>query len=86
MVNDWKEIVSQSQVGLLIGLANYKAIPELENDIEEWTNNDDIIARQVEICKNDNMIEGYVYFSYASLVSEEEPFKNQRENIDLTGN
>ena len=86
MVNDWKKIVSENEVGLLIGLANYKAVPELENDIEEWTNNDDIIARQVEICKNDNMIEGYVYFSYSSLFSEEEPFKNQRENINLTGN
>ena len=86
LVDDWKEIVSKSEVGLLIGLANYKAIPELENDIEEWTNNDDIIARQVKICKNDNMIEGYVYFSYSSLFSEKEPFKKQRENIVLTGN
>lgn len=81
LVNEWKNATKDSTVGLLIGLANYKAVPELENDIEEWQNNDDIISRQVKICKDDEWVQGYVYFSYNSLFSQEIAFTKQRENI-----
>ena len=81
LLTDWKEIVKCGKVGLLIGLANYKSIPELEEDKAEWENNHDIIARQVQICKEDNIVQGYVYFSYSSLFGEAEEYVKQRENI-----
>lgn len=81
LLTDWKKTVKDSDVGLLIGLASYKSIPELEEDKEEWENNYDIIARQVEICKDDNLVQGYVYFSYSSLFGEAEAYVKQRENI-----
>ncbi len=81
LLKEWKNITEDSTVGLLIGLANYKAAPELENDIEEWQNNGDIISRQVKICKEDELVQGYVYFSYNSLFGNEQAFTEQRENI-----
>lgn len=81
LVNDWKNIVNNSEVGLFIGLASYKGVPELDEDKEEWENNSDIISRQVKICTQDELIRGYVYFSYSSLFSNQEPYANQRENI-----
>ena len=81
LLNEWKNITKESKVGLLIGLANYKSIPQLEADKQEWENNHDIIARQVQICKADRIAQGYVYFSYSSLFSVEEEYAKQRENI-----
>lgn len=81
LLTDWKKIVKDSNVGLLIGLPSYKSIPELEEDKEEWENNYDIIARQAQICKDDNIVQGYVYFSYSSLFGEAEEYVKQRENI-----
>lgn len=81
LLNDWKELICDSKVGLLIGLASYKAIPELPADIEEWQNNNDIIARQIKICKNDSEIQGYVLFSYSSVFGEREEYEEQTKNI-----
>ena len=81
LLKEWKNITKESEVGLLIGLANYKSIPQLEADKQEWENNHDIIARQVQICKADRITQGYVYFSYSSLFSVEEEYAKQRENI-----
>lgn len=82
LIADWKEVASlNSDVKLLIGLANYKAIPQLEPDIAEWTANNDIVARQALVCKNDEKIKGCVYFSYSSLFGEEKPFFEQRQKL-----
>lgn len=82
LINDWKSLASCNEnVKLIIGLASYKAIPELDADKPEWTNNSDIVARQVEFCKNDEKIDGCVYFSYSSLFGEKEAYLSQRQNI-----
>lgn len=81
LLKEWKNAIKDSKVGLLIGLANYKSVPQLEADKEEWENNYDIISRQVKLCNEDALVQGYVYFSYSSLFSPEEPFLKQRENI-----
>ncbi len=78
----WKEISALNKnVGLVIGLGFYKAIPTLSADIPEWQANDDIIARQVEIIESDDNVKGFVYFSYSPLFGEETEFKNQREHL-----
>ncbi len=81
LLNDWKKIVETSDTELLIGLANYKAVPELAADMEEWQNNFDIVARQIEICKNDDKVSGFVLFSYSCVFGEREEYTKQRENI-----
>ena len=64
----WKKLAQKNdRVGLMIGLATYKIKTDLEPDKEEWTKNEDIIAKQINICKTDNRIGGYVFFSYTSM-------------------
>ena len=82
LINAWKAIIPQGEkIKLKIGLANYKAKPELEADKAEWSNNSDIIARQMEICEKDEVISGCVFFSYSAVFGEEAAYKNQREEI-----
>ncbi len=82
LIKRWKELSSINEnVGLFIGLGFYKAKPTLSADMPEWQENDDIIARQIDIINQDEAVSGYVYFSYSSLFSEQEEFKKQRENI-----
>ena len=82
LLKRWEEAASLNQnVTLKIGLGDYKAIPELEPDMDEWQNNSDIIARQVKICDLDSKVSGYVYFSYSTLTSNKKAYKAQRENL-----
>lgn len=82
LLQKWRDISALNpDVKLYIGLAFYKSKPSLEADISEWENNNDIIKRQVEIIDNGDELDGLVYFSYSSLVSDEAKFKTQRENL-----
>lgn len=82
LLQKWKKLSKKNpNVNLKIGLASYKADPELEADKVEWESNSDIIARQVEICQKDKAISGCVLFSYSSVFSEKEAFKQQRINL-----
>ena len=82
LVEEWKNLASLNKaVKLKIGLANYKAKPELEADKGEWSQKSDIIARQVEICEEDENIQGCVFFSYSSVFGEDAPYKKQREKL-----
>jgi hypothetical protein len=53
----------------------------LEADKAEWSAKSDIIARQIEICQNDENISGYVFYSYSSVFGEDAAYKNQQEEI-----
>ena len=66
LLADWQEITQNTQVKLVIGLAAYKIGTENEPDKTEWADGKEIINRQVEICKSNNSISGYVFFSYSS--------------------
>ncbi len=86
LLKEWKTIVNKNpNVKLKIGLGIYKANPTLEADRQEWENNTDIIARQVQICQNDSDVSGYVYFSYSSLFGRDANYKAQREKIKEIG-
>lgn len=78
----WQDISALNpDVKLYIGLAFYKSKPTLSADMEEWQENEDIIKRQVQMLDDSTYTNGYVYFSYSSLVSEEYEFKAQRESL-----
>ena len=82
LLKAWCDIADLNpDVSLIIGLGVYKARPELEADKAEWQNNNDIIKRQVEAVYNNDRVNGFVYFSYSSLVSNDTEFKAQRENL-----
>ena len=82
LVKDWKKLMKVNKnVELHIGLATYKIGTEVEPDKKEWQKKTDIIARQVEICKEDAEISGYIYFSYSSLFDDAELNSKQRDNL-----
>lgn len=65
LLKDWKNLMKKnSKVGLHLGLAAYKAGTEVEADREEWQTKNDIIARQVQICEDDDRITGWALYSY----------------------
>ncbi len=82
LLSEWLKLVSENrQVKLKIGLAPYKIGTDTEADREEWNTSEDIIARQAEQCYKNSGVEGYVLFSYTSLVSDDELNEKQRENL-----
>ena len=82
LLSEWKKLSSANkEVLLYIGLATYKAKPTLAADMPEWQENDDIVARQLEMINGDNTVDGYIYFSYSSLFGADEEFKKQLDSI-----
>ena len=63
----WKDYLSDSNVKLLIGLANYKIGTTAQPDADEWVLGEEIIKKQEQICKDDADIYGHIYFSYTYI-------------------
>lgn len=80
LITKWLDITANKQAKLYCGLANYKIGTDAPADSGEWGKNDDIIARQIALI-NEKGIDGFVFFSYSSLVSPNEPNKAQLNNI-----
>lgn len=81
LLKEWKKLLRNTKVNLIIGLASYKADTDSEADKEEWQSNYDIISRQAQICHRDDTVSGFCCFSYSHLFSEASPFLEQRENL-----
>ncbi len=78
----WEEMARKnSKVSLLIGLASYKIGTDTKADSEEWNRDTDILARQARLCYESHLAEGYVFFSYNSLFSDNELNKKQFDNL-----
>ena len=85
LLSEWKKLLRENKkVKLIISLPVYKIGTDSEADFIEWNSCEDIIARQVDICYKDSCVEGYVFFSYTSLFSENELNVKQRENLMQT--
>ncbi|MDY4697966.1 family 10 glycosylhydrolase [Eubacterium coprostanoligenes] len=76
-VKKWAKLCENTNVDLYIGLPLYKANTKdeyaAENDssiINEFKNNNDIIARQITYISKIDKIKGYYIFSYSQLSSE----------------
>ena len=76
-VKKWVKLCENTNVDLYIGLPLYKANTKdeyaAENDssiINEFKNNNDIIARQITYISKIDKIKGYYIFSYSQLSSE----------------
>ena len=75
VLNEWKSLDKNENVSLVVGLALYKCSKPDENagnGVNEWTENSDIIKRQIEMC--DNL--GFVLYSY--------PYTNSQEFINYS--
>lgn len=76
-VKKWAKLCENTDVDLYIGLPLYKANTKdkyaAENDksiINEFRNNNDIIARQITYISKIDKIKGYYIFSFSQLTSE----------------
>ncbi len=84
LLNEWVDLVGETEVKLKIGLAPYKVGTVSPTDGDEWQKNTDILARQVKLCNETEKVEGVVFFSYSTLFSEKGPNTRERENLKLT--
>lgn len=81
LLNDWIDYTGDSTVKLYIGLAPYKLDTDSAADKTEWAGGTNIVARQLELIKNNPAADGAVLFSYSYLFSENENIIKQKENI-----
>lgn len=68
-LEEWKEVIKDSDVDLIVGLAGYKIGVEdvyAKGGKTEWIDNNDIISRQINDSKNMNL-KGVSIFSYQSI-------------------
>ena len=62
---------------MYLGLAAYKIGTSNISDGDEWQRDEEIIAKQAEICYKEEKIDGYVLFSYSYVFSEQQANINQ---------
>ncbi len=67
LLTGWLDITGD-KADMYIGLAAYKAGTTNPPDNEEWQNDNTIVAREIELLRNNN-VGGFVFFSYSSLFS-----------------
>ncbi|MBE6900423.1 MAG: hypothetical protein E7479_07165 [Ruminococcaceae bacterium] len=71
VLSEFNNMITRSEVELIIGLAAYKAGAEDtyagENGKKEWINNNDILARQIIAARNESRYSGFAMYRYDSL-------------------
>ncbi|MBR5310869.1 MAG: family 10 glycosylhydrolase, partial [Oscillospiraceae bacterium] len=71
VLSEFNDMITRSEVELIIGLAAYKAGAEDtyagENGKKEWINNNDILARQIIAARNESRYSGFAMYRYDSL-------------------
>ncbi len=77
----WVALCEKTETKLKIGLAAYKVGTSSLADGDEWLKSNDILARQIKVCKNNANIKGACFFSYSSLFSENTANQNELNNI-----
>lgn len=91
VVNEWDNLVKESDVKILPALAFYKSDQEdlyAKNGKYEWIENNDIIMRQVLLSRNMQSYGGFALFRYDSIFKEEitevvnSEIKNLKKIID----
>lgn len=81
LLNEWKQLERADNVKLLIGLAAYKLSEPTAPDAAEWQNDAGLLAREVQMCRKQAEIGGYVYYSYTALFSDEEKNRQALERL-----
>lgn len=81
LLDEWCELSKDSNAKLLIGLASYKVGTKQQPDCDEWGSKDDILSRQVKLCREKQNVLGHIFFSYTSLFSNDDLNVKSRNNI-----
>ena len=67
-LESWTSLEYDESVDLYVGLAGYKACTD--DDEGTWQDDDDILAQEYDIIKNEDTTGGFMLYSYSSLVDE----------------
>lgn len=78
LFKEWQGLSKNQNVKLIIGLAAYKIDTENETESEEWSSGN-VLSRQI---KHATQADGFCFFSYTSLFSENKNNVNERQNIE----
>lgn len=76
----WSELVEEESVQLYYGLGIYKS-GETDRNSNEWIENTDIIARQVEHIRGIENASGFIVYSYRELTGSGKSLVQERENL-----
>ena len=79
-VAQWNDLIRNSSVELLIGLAPYKIGVEdtwAGDGKNEWKNNSDLLSRMVSSAREEKQYNGFVLFRYDSVFNPSAAVKNQ---------
>ncbi len=81
ILNEWNSLEKHKSIKLYAGLAPYKIGTNDELSNNEWNTDTDILKRQVADVHNANNFDGYCFYSYTSLFSNDVLNTKQRENL-----
>jgi uncharacterized lipoprotein YddW (UPF0748 family) len=86
LAQEWAALPRAPHVGLAYGLAAYKigsADSGAGTGKTEWRSHDDILSRQVALCRGVNGCGGFVFYSYSGLFQNLTPkiAKNELKNL-----
>ena len=80
LLNEWSELFKTTNAKLYIGLGAYR-IGSTDRDNIEWSEHDDILARQAELINKSPQVSGWVMYSYSSFFADDELTATQRQNF-----
>ena len=86
LVKQWSNACSDPSVSLYIGLALYKtgeldAYAGSETAQNEWIEQADLIARQIQTIRENKRCGGFALFSFADLFQEDEHKQTERQHL-----
>lgn len=79
----WEDLITAPNIKLIIGLAAYKVGTDEETG--EWSGDDNIISRQIEVSKELQNYGGVIFYRYASLfLNDNQKIQKEIETIKTT--
>lgn len=87
-VEEWEQLVKNSKVQLYIGIAVYRVGEEdtgAGSGAKEWINNSNVLARQVNLLKTKDKVQGCFLFRYQYIFQPQSKVKSQlvKERVGL---
>lgn len=80
LLNQWSDLVKGKNVKLYTGLGAYR-IGSTEQDHIEWSQNDDMLARQITCTRKDECCDGFVIYSYSTFFAAGEAHASERAGV-----
>lgn len=78
-LEQWQQLVDNTDLPLLVGLAAYKVGDETKSETNEWVVDHDVLLKQLDDAKKSKNYKGFALFSYCSLFHYD---KNKEEIVE----